>query len=93
MSNFSIEKKGYNVSEVDEYVDVFVLTAEYQVAAGKASDVELSEGQMIRNGWLSDEKSVLYIAIFHDGSSVSRNITVWSTPGYRGAEFAADVIQ
>lgn len=78
---------------VDEYVDVFMLSAEYQVVSGKANDVTLSEGQVIRNGWLSDEKSVLYIVIYHDGSSVKRNTTVWSEPGYRGAEFVANVIQ
>ena len=78
---------------VDEYVDVFALTAEYQVVSGKAGDVSLSEGEMIRNGWLSDERSVLYIVIYHDGSSVTRNITTWNTPGYNGAEFAAEVIR
>ena len=78
---------------VDEYVDVFVLMPEYQVVSGKAGDVDLDEGQMIRNGWLSDANSVLYIVIYHDGSSVTRNVTAWSTPGYRGAEFAANVIQ
>lgn len=78
---------------VDEYVDVFALTAEYQVVSGKANDVDLDEGQVIRNGWLSDEKSVLYVAIFHDGSSVTRNTTVWGTPGYQGAEFVTNVIR
>lgn len=78
---------------VDEYVDVFTLPVEYQVVSGKANDVKLEEGQMIRNGWLSDEKTVLYVVVYHDGSSVTRNTTVWSAPGYRGAEFVANVIQ
>lgn len=78
---------------VDEYVDVFTLPVEYQVVSGKANDVELAEGQMIRNGWLSDEKNLLYVVIFHDGSSVTKNATVWSAPGYRGAEFVSNVIR
>ena len=78
---------------VDEYVDVFTLPVEYQVVSGKASDVVLSEGQIIRNGWLSDEKAMLYVVIFHDGSSVTRNVTAWNAPGYRGSEFVKNVIQ
>lgn len=77
---------------VEEYVDVFTMTAEYQVAAGKAADVVLSEGQQIRNSWLSDANSMLYIVIFHDGSSVTKTVTVWNKPGYGGAEFAAEVL-
>ena len=77
---------------VDEYVDVFTIPVEYQVVSGKANDVDLEEGQMIRNGWLSDEKNLLYVVIFHDGSSVTRNATAWNAPGYRGAEFVKNVI-
>lgn len=78
---------------VDEYVDVFVLPVEYQVASGRASEVVLSEGQMIRNGWLSDEKNVLYVAVFHDGSAITRTVTAWNLPGYRGEEFVGNVIK
>lgn len=78
---------------VDEYVDVFTISVEYQVVSGKASDVDLDEGQVIRNGWLSDEKTLLYVVVYHDGSSVTGNVTTWNEPGYRGAEFVNNVIR
>lgn len=77
---------------VEEYVDVFAVNVEYQVKSGMASYVKLSEGQEIRNGWLSDQNAVLYIAVFHDGSSVTKTATAWNKPDYDGAEFAARVI-
>lgn len=78
---------------VEDYVDVFAMTVEYQVVSGSAENVVLGEGQQIRNGWLSDAGNVLYIVVFHDGSSVTRTATVWNAPGYNGAEFAANVIR
>lgn len=77
---------------VEDYVDVFTVSAEYQVVDGGASSVELTEGQQIRGGWLSDASRVLYVVVFHDGSAVKNTVTVWGKPGYSGAEFAADVI-
>ena len=77
---------------VDEFVEVFAMPVEYQVNSGEASDVTLSEGQLIRNGWLSDENAVLYVAVFNDGSAVTRTVTAWSAAGYDGAEFASEVI-
>lgn len=77
---------------VEEYVDVFTIPVEYQVVSGKADEVDLEEGQVIRNGWLSDEKTLLYVVVYHDGSSVTGNVTTWNEPGYRGAEFVNNVI-
>ncbi|MBR2133025.1 MAG: hypothetical protein IJ955_10925 [Oscillospiraceae bacterium] len=77
---------------VEDYVDVFMVPVEFQVASGKASSIPLSEGQMVRNGWLSDANTVLYVAVFHDGSAVNNTITAWKEPGYRGAEFVKSVI-
>ena len=76
----------------DDYVDVFTVSAEYQVVSGGASSVPLDEGQQILGGWLSDANRVLYVAVFHDGSSVTNTVTVWSKPGYNGAEFVSNVI-
>lgn len=77
---------------VEDYVDVFAMTVEYQVNSGEASEVTLGEGQQIRGGWLSDENAVLYVAVFHDGSAVTNTVAVWNAPGYGGAEFASRVI-
>lgn len=77
---------------VEDYVDVFTVSAEYQVVSGGASSVDLAEEQQIRNGWLSDAGRVLYVAVFHDGSAVTNTVTVWGKPGYNGAEFVSDVI-
>lgn len=76
----------------DDYVDVFAVSVEYQIASGRASGMTLSDGQQIRNGWLSDANSVLYIVVKHDGSSVTGNVTVWNEPGYSGAEFVKNVL-
>ena len=76
----------------DDYVDVFTVSAEYQVVSGGASSVELGEGQQIRGGWLSDANRVLYVVVIHDGSSVKNTVTLWGKPGYSGAEFARNVI-
>ncbi|MBR2894766.1 MAG: hypothetical protein IKC03_03780, partial [Oscillospiraceae bacterium] len=73
-------------------VDVFMVPVEFQVASGKASSIPLAEGQMVRNGWLSDANTVLYVAVFHDGSAVNNTVTAWKEPGYRGAEFVKSVI-
>ncbi len=77
---------------VDDYVDVFALPVEYQVNSGEAASVTLGEGQEIRGGWLSDENELLYVAIFHDGSAITKTVTVWNGRDYDGAAFAADVI-
>lgn len=77
---------------VEDYVDVFAMSVEYQVKSGEASMVTLAEGQQIRNGWLSDENAMLYVAIFHDGSAVTNTATVWNASGFNGAEFADRVI-
>ena len=76
----------------NDYVDVFAVSVEYQIASGRASDMTLSDGQQIRNGWLSDANSVLYIVVSHDGSAVTGNVTVWNEPGYGGAEFVKNVL-
>ena len=77
---------------VEDYVDVFAMTVEFQVNSGEAGEVSLDEGQEIRGGWLSDKNAVLYVAVFHDGSAVKNTVAVWNEPGYGGAEFAARVI-
>lgn len=76
----------------EDYVDVFAVSPEYQIAAGKAGSIVLGEGQSIQNGWLSDSQSVLYIVLFHDGSTVSKTAAVWNEPGYDGADFVKNVI-
>ena len=77
----------------DQYIDVFRVTVQYQVAGGRAEYVDLDEGQMIRNGWLIDENMVLYIAVYHDGSIVSKRVSAWGENDYFGAEFAAEVLK
>ena len=77
----------------EDYVDVFCMTVEYQIVSGKANDLELGEGQMIRNGWLVDENALLYIAVFHDGSVVTNRVSGWGDADYFGAEFASEVLK
>lgn len=77
----------------EDYIDVFRVTVQYQVAAGKADSIDLAEGQMIRNGWLIDESVVLYVAVYHDGSVVSNRVSAWGEEDYFGAEFAAEVLK
>ena len=77
----------------DDYVDVFRVEVQYQVAAGGADNLVLDEGQEIRGGWLSDENAVLYIAVFHDGSVVTKRISAWGDRNYFGAEFAEEVLR
>lgn len=77
----------------DDYIDVFRVAVQYQVAAGRADSIDLAEGQMIRDGWLIDENTMLYIAVYHDGSVVSERVSAWGDPDYFGAEFAAEVLK
>lgn len=77
----------------EDYIDVFRVTVQYQVAAGRADSIDLAEGQMIRNGWLIDESVLLYIAVYHDGSVVSNRVSAWGEEDYFGAEFAAEVLK
>ncbi|MBR3705043.1 MAG: hypothetical protein IKM11_06115 [Oscillospiraceae bacterium] len=77
----------------DQYIDVFCVTVQYQVAAGRAEYIELGEGQQIKNGWLTDENAVLYIAVYHDGSVVSERVSAWGNEDYFGAEFASGVLK
>lgn len=77
----------------EDYIDVFRVGVEYQVAAGRAENIELSTGQMIQNGWLVDESTVLYIAVYHDGSVVSNRVSAWGNPDYFGAAFVTEVLQ
>lgn len=77
----------------DDYIDVFRVEVQYQVAAGGADNLVLDEGQEIRGGWLSDENAVLYIAVFHDGSVVTKRISAWGDRNYFGAEFAEEVLR
>ena len=77
----------------DDYIDVFRVTVQYQVAAGKADSIDLAEGQMIRDGWLIDRSVVLYIAVYHDGSVVSNRVSAWGEEDYFGAQFAAEVLK
>lgn len=77
----------------DDYVDVFCMTVEYQIVSGKADEIVLDEGQMIRNGWLVDENALLYIAVFHDGSVVTNRVSGWGGKDFFGAEFASEVLK
>lgn len=77
----------------DKFIDVFRVTVQYQVAAGRADSVDLEEGQKIRNGWLIDESTVLYVAFYHDGSVVSEHRSAWGDGDYFGAEFVSDVLK
>lgn len=77
----------------DDYVDVFCMTVEYQIVSGRADEIVLEEGQMIRNGWLVDESMLLYVAVFHDGSIVTKRAAGWGDGDYFGAEFASQVLK
>lgn len=104
MSSWSNEKKTYFTGRyrlgtpawassytcvAEDYIDVFCMTVEYEIVPGSADEIILEEGQMIRNGWLIDESTLLYIAVFHDGSVVKNRVSAWGDPEYFGAEFAA----
>ncbi len=77
----------------DDYIDVFRVEVEYQIAAGGADNIVLGAGQSIRGGWLSDKNAVLYIAVFHDGSVVTKRVSAWGDGEYFGAEFAQEVLR
>ena len=77
----------------DDYVDVFCVEVQYQVAAGGADNIVLDEGQRISGGWLIDENTVLYIAVYHDGSVVTNRVSAWGKRDYFGAEFAGEVLR
>lgn len=77
----------------DDYIDVFRVEVQYQVAAGGADNIVLDEGQEIRGGWLIDKNAVLYIAVFHDGSVVTKRVSAWGDRDYFGAEFAEEVLR
>lgn len=77
----------------EDYIDVFCLTVEFKIASGKANEIELKDGQSIRNGWLVDESTLLYVAVFHDGSTVSRRVSSWGDAEFFGAEFASRVLR
>ncbi len=77
----------------EDYIDVFRMTVQYQVAAGMADSIDLAEGQVIRNGWLIDESTLLYVAVYHDGSVVSKRVSAWGDEDYFGTEFVTQVLQ
>ena len=74
-----------------DYIDVFRVTVQYQIAQG--AQIEPGEGQRITGGWLIDEGTVLYIAVYHDGSIVTNRVSAWGPVDYFGAEFVAEVLK
>lgn len=75
----------------NDYIDVFRVTVQYQIAQG--AEIEPGEGQRIDSGWLIDEGTVLYIAVYHDGSVETNRVSAWGGADYFGAEFAAEVLK
>ena len=75
----------------EDYIDVFRVTVEYQVAKGV--QFKPGEGQKLSNGWLIDENAVLYIAVYHDGSVVTNRVSAWGESDYFGAQFVSEVLK
>ena len=81
------------VGEGDYYVEVFCMTVDFQVASGRADQIELGQNQKIRSGWLIDDDLRLYIVVYHDGSAVTERVSCWGDADYFGAEFVAKVLK